>query len=124
MKTIRFAELVRACGRPGLTVLWGGPEGNPDFQRALKAGRVLTVHQQNVGSKADFGTVGFDPEGPARFLVFPKSLKAYNGRRVVGIHYEALEELRTAHQPAKAKAGGSAVSGTRQRATARRNGRA
>ena len=89
--TARFSQIVETCGKPELHVLWGPPEADRDFQRAVKAGRVMTIHQENVGSKKDFGVIGFSQDEPAQFLIFPKSLKPFADRRVVGIKYESLE---------------------------------
>lgn len=48
MKTARFAQLVSAAGQPEVHQLWVPAARDPEFQRALKAHRVLTVHQENV----------------------------------------------------------------------------
>ena len=63
---------------------------DPVFQKALKNHRVLSVHQELVGTKKDHGLVGFS-EGPhAQYLIFPKSLRRFADRRVIGIDYELL----------------------------------
>lgn len=90
MKTVRFAELVATAGAPESYQLWMPPAKDPVFQRAVKAHRVLTVHQENVGTKKDFGVIGFHEEPHARFLVFPKSIREFEGRRVVGVKYGLL----------------------------------
>lgn len=90
MKTVRFAELVAKAGAPEAHQMWVPPAKDAAFQRALKAHRVLTVHQENVGTKKDYGVVGFHEEPHAQFLVFPKSLREFEGRRVVGVKYELL----------------------------------
>lgn len=51
----------------------------------------MTIRQENVGSKKDFGLVGFSQEAPAQFLIFPRSLKPFEGQRVVGINYELFD---------------------------------
>lgn len=89
--TVRFSQLVAASGKPQLHTLWGPPEKDADFQRALKSHRVLTVHQENIGSKKDYGLVGFSKDGPAQFLVFPRTIKSFEGQRVVGINYDVFE---------------------------------
>jgi hypothetical protein len=53
---------------------------------------VLTVHQENVGTAADYGNVGFEEDAQGSFLLFPKSLKRFEGRRVVGIKYDLIEK--------------------------------
>lgn len=53
----------------------------------------MTVFQESVGTKADRGEVGFHP-GPGRqFLVFPRPLRLFAGRTVVGIEYELLSKI-------------------------------
>lgn len=89
--TARFAKIVEQAGKPRLHVLWGAPGSDPDFQRAIKSQRVMTIRQENVGSKKDYGLIGFSQEAPAQFLVFPRSLKSFEGRRVVGINYELFD---------------------------------
>jgi|GEM_PF-1886334 len=89
--TVRFSQIVEAAGRPRLHVLWGPPASDAEFQSAIKAERVMTIHQENVGSKKDFGLIGFSPETPAQFLIFPRSLQAFHGRRVVGINYDIFD---------------------------------
>lgn len=90
MKTVRFAELVAKAGEPESYQLWVPAAMDPVFRRAVKDHRVLTVHQENVGTKKDFGVVGFHEEPQAQFLVFPKSIREFVGRRVVGVKYELL----------------------------------
>src|SRR5207248_905493 len=89
-KTVRFASVVAKSGRPEPYTLWTAPEKDRHFQSALKGERVMTVHQENVGGKKDFGEVGFKKEGS--FLVFPKSLKRFAGARIIGIKYDLLEQ--------------------------------
>lgn len=86
--TVRFLKVVEAAGKPQLHTLWGSPTSDAEFQKAVKAQRVMTIRQENVGTKKDFGLIGFSPEGRAQFLVFPRSLKPFQGRRVVGINYD------------------------------------
>ncbi len=89
--TARFKKIVEQAGKPRLHVLWGAPASDAEFQRAIKSQRVMTIRQENVGSKKDYGLVGFSQEAPAQFLIFPKSLKAFEGYRVVGINYELFD---------------------------------
>src|SRR5882757_6959436 len=51
----------------------------------------MTVKQEMVGSAKDFGIVGFIREKNASYLVFPKSLKEFQDRRIVGIKYDLIE---------------------------------
>ena len=43
-------------------------------------------------SGTDFGVVGFKASKDARYLVFPKSLKRFANKRVVGIDWRLVRE--------------------------------
>lgn len=103
MKTARFADVVMRAGRPEPYTAWMDPKKDVAFQRAVKAGRVMTVHQANVGTKKDYGTVGFEPRPQAMFLVFPRSLASFDGRRVVGVDYAKVPAPPPAPKEATAK---------------------
>ncbi len=91
MKTVRFSNLVDSSGKPDTYLLFVEPEDDRTFQKAVKSKRVVTVFQNASGNKTDHGEVGFAP-GPSRqYLVFPKSVGAFDGRKVVGIKYDLLE---------------------------------
>src|SRR5688572_25315198 len=90
MKTVRFAEVVAKSGAPEAYQLWLPPKQDRAFQRAAKEHRVMTIHQENVGAKKDHGTVGFLEEPQAQYLIFPKTLRAFSERKVIGINYELL----------------------------------
>jgi hypothetical protein len=60
-------------------------------EKAINANRVMTVHQQVTGAKADFGTVGFQKGASGQILIFPKSLKRFADKRVTGFKYDLLE---------------------------------
>lgn len=90
MKTARFTEVVKKAGAPETYLLWVPPKQDSAFQRAVKEHRILTIHQENVGTKKDYGMVGFHEEPNAQFLVFPKSLKTFADRRIIGINYDLL----------------------------------
>ena len=66
------------------------PAKDRTLQAAVKAQRVMTLAQEAVGTKTDRGQVGFHPGRSRQFLVFPKSLRAFAGRDVVGIKYDLL----------------------------------
>lgn len=91
MKTVRFSQVVARSGDPEVYTLWTTPEEDRGFQTALKEHRVLTVHQETVGSRKDYGEVGFTKDRTGNLFVFPKSLKTFEGRRVVGVKYDLLE---------------------------------
>ena len=85
--TARFAELVKGLGTPEPYTLWVDPMEDREFQTALRQKRVLTVRQGEKGSKRDYSLVGYHPEGGGRYLLFPKSLQEYEGRKIIGIKY-------------------------------------
>ena len=78
-------------------------EKDREFQSALKAHRIMTVRQHNVGSKADAGTVGYEKNGESILLIFPRSLKQYEHRSVVGINYDLLKKSETEETTKSAK---------------------
>ena len=92
--TVRFTDLVKKGGRPEVHLSWVAPAKDAELQRALKQHRLVTLHQHARGPR-DFGVVGFEPGRDAQFLVFPKSLRAFAGRKIVGIKYEMLEDAST-----------------------------
>jgi hypothetical protein len=91
MKTARFAAVVEAAGKPDTHLLLVSPEKDKALQAAIKTHRVMTVHQELVGNKADHGTVGFVPGRARQLLIFPKSIFKFNGMHIVGIKYDLLK---------------------------------
>jgi hypothetical protein len=91
-KSVRFDALVKSSGQPEQVTLWTKPEDDADFMKAVKQNRVATIVQTNVGTKKDFGVVGFEAKKNAAYLVFPKSVSAEKGSKIVGIKYERLAE--------------------------------
>jgi hypothetical protein len=111
--TVRFSALLQAAGKPEVYLPFVDPQEDAEFLRLAKAHRVLTLVQPPAGKVKDHGLVGARFEKHVTYLVFPKSLKAFAEKRVVGIKYDALEDLashttpalaRTAHRAPKAKA--------------------
>jgi hypothetical protein len=90
VKTIRFSDVVDACGRPVNHLVLTKPSKDHTLQAALKANKVMTVHQPDTGSKADRGEIGFHPGKSRQFLLFPKSLRQFAKRTVVGIKYDKV----------------------------------
>lgn len=90
VKTARFRDIVAKSGRPEIVTLWQEPKKNPAFQRALREQRVMSVHQTVTGTKKDFGEVDYIAGTNITYLVFPKSLKEFAGRRIVGIDYSLI----------------------------------
>jgi hypothetical protein len=92
MKTARFSDVVAKSGRPEVHLTWTAPASDPVLQHAAREHRVMTVHQHLRGAKKDFATVGLEPAPEAQYLVFPKSLRTFDGSRVVGIRYDLLAD--------------------------------
>lgn len=103
MKSARFSTILRECGAPQLHLLLADPAGDRALQAAIKARRVMTVIQTPAGSRADSGIVGFEPGANRQFLVFPKSLREFEGARVVGIQYDSIVPGATDHRPPAAR---------------------
>jgi hypothetical protein len=91
MKTERFGSIVQAAGNPVAHLLLISPEKDKVLQTAIKTNRVLTVHQNLTGNKADYGTIGFEPGGACQYFIFPKSLAKFRETRIVGIKYDLLK---------------------------------
>src|SRR4051794_41147617 len=105
MKTGRFSDVVRQCGRPGPYLVLMDPAKAKALKAAIKAQPVLTVSQATVGAKADYGEVGFEEGGTRQYLIFPKSLRHFAGRKIVGIKYDllSLKELPASQRAAAPK---------------------
>lgn len=89
---IRFAQLVKKSGEPETLTLWTEPEKNPDFMKAVRQNRVLTVIQRPAAHHKDFGTIGFLKENHALYFLFPKPLPKEPNAQVVGIKYDLLQK--------------------------------
>jgi hypothetical protein len=87
-KTIRFSQIVEKCGQPIVYTLWKKPAADRRFQAQLKNNRVMTVQKSESGT--DFGIIGFKERKGARYLVFPKSLKQFVDKRVIGIDWARI----------------------------------
>jgi hypothetical protein len=91
MNTVRFSKIVDSCGKPDIHLLLADPAEDKTLQSAIKSCRVMTLFQESGSTKTDFGTIGFE-KGPSRqFLLFPKTLGGFAGKRVIGIKYDLLE---------------------------------
>ena len=51
----------------------------------VRNNRVMTIRASETGT--EFGVAGFHKEKNARYLAFPKSLKRFEGQRVIGIDW-------------------------------------
>lgn len=93
-KSVRFTKVVEQSGEPRVHTLWLPPDKDPELQRAEKAHRVLTIESGSNGGKADVGRVGFKSAvgTHAQFLIFPKSLKRFEGAHVVGIKFDLVAQ--------------------------------
>jgi hypothetical protein len=91
VKTARFATVVDKFGEPEPYLVLIDPAKDKALQSAIKANRVMTVFQPTVGTAADQGVVGFEPGTRRQFLIFPKSLRALSGQKIVGIKYDLLK---------------------------------
>ncbi len=89
VKTTRFTIIVEKCGRPEVYILWQKPKTDRRFQSLLKNNRIMTVRTTESGT--DFGEVGFYQKQGARHLAFPKSLKRFEGHRIVGIDWGLVQ---------------------------------
>ncbi len=103
MTTARFKDLVARVGRPEVHLSWSGPAKDAVLQEAAKANRLLSVHQNTRGGKKDHGEVGLHAGRDVQYLLFPKSLRAFAGKRIVGIDYDALGGELSASAPAVTK---------------------
>ncbi|MDB6167429.1 MAG: hypothetical protein JWM88_293 [Verrucomicrobia bacterium] len=101
-KTVRFAAVVTKGGPPTTYLLWSDPRKDAKFRRAVAEHQVMTVHREVRGPHKDHGEVGYQPDRHALFLLFPKSLRRFEGKRVVGIDYDLLTH-ETASAPAIAR---------------------
>ena len=86
VKTVRFADVVDNAGAPEAYTLWQKPAQDRHLQSQIKNHRVMTIKKTAAGT--EFGIVGFKEEKGASYLVFPKSLKRFENKRVVGIKWE------------------------------------
>ena len=89
VKTVRFTAVVEKSGQPEVYTLWQKPKTDRKFQSLLNNNKVMTVRPTESGT--DFGEVGFHQKPGARFLAFPKSLKKFEGNRIVGIDWALVK---------------------------------
>ena len=89
VKTARFAAVVEKCGAPEVYTLWQNPTGDRHFQSLLKNHRVMTIQQSDTGT--EFGIADYCERKGARYLAFPKSLRKFEEKRIVGINWELVK---------------------------------
>jgi hypothetical protein len=89
VKTARFAQVIEKAGEPEVYTLWQKPAQDRHLQSEIKNHRVMTIQQSEAGTQ--FGIVGFQERKGASYLVFPKSLKRFENKRIVGINWELVK---------------------------------
>ena len=89
VKTSRFRAVIEKCGQPDVYTLWQKPKTDRHFQSLLKNNRVMTIRSSETGT--DFGVVGFCQGTAARYLAFSKSLRRFEGERIVGIDWTLVQ---------------------------------
>jgi hypothetical protein len=90
VKTARFAAVVEKCGKPDVYTLWQKPETDRKFQTLLKNSRIMTIQPSERGT--EFGVADYCVRPGARYLAFPKSLKRFADKRIVGINWSLVSE--------------------------------
>ena len=89
VKTARFAQVVEKTGKPKVYTLWQKPAQDRHLQSEIKNNRVMTIQKSEAGS--EFGIVGFKEKKGASYLIFPKSLKRFENKRIVGINWDLIK---------------------------------
>ncbi len=89
VKTARFAEVVEKAGQPEVYTLWQTPAQDRYLQSQMKNNRVMTIQKSESGT--EFGIVSFKERKGARYLVFQKSLKGFENKRIVGINWNLVK---------------------------------
>ena len=90
VKTARFSRVVEKCGKPQVYTLWQKPAADRHLQSQIKKNRVMTILKSESGT--DFGIVGFKQRNGASYLLFPKSLKRFGEKRIIGIDWALVCE--------------------------------
>jgi hypothetical protein len=90
VKTARFSQIVRECGKPQVYILWQKPAADRHFQGQMKKNRVVTILKTETGT--EFGIVGLKESKGARYLIFQKSLKEFEQKRIIGIDWALVRD--------------------------------
>lgn len=88
-KTARFADIVERAGKPEPYTLWQKPAQDRHLQSEIKNHRVMTILKTEAGS--EFGIIGFKEKKGASYLIFPKGLKRFENRRIVGMSWDLVK---------------------------------
>jgi hypothetical protein len=89
-KTTRFSKVIENAGKPQVHTLWQKPSADRHFQDQIKKSHLMTVLKSETGT--DFGIVGFKKSNEGRYLIFPKSLKRFAEKRIIGIDWTLVRE--------------------------------
>ena len=84
-KTARFSQVVEDSGKPQVYTVWQKPSADRHLQAQIKKNRVMTILKTESGT--DFGITSFKESKDARYLIFPKSLKRFAEKRIIGIDW-------------------------------------
>ena len=90
VKTALFSRVVAKCGKAQVYTLWQKPAADRHLQAQIKKNRVMTILKTE--SRTDFGIVGFKERKSATYLIFPKSLKRFADKRIIGIDWSLVGE--------------------------------
>ena len=82
--------MIEKSGKPEVYTLWQKPSADRHLQSQIRNNRVVTILKSDSGT--DFGVVGFKERKGATFLVFPKSVKRFADKRIVGIDWSLVRE--------------------------------
>jgi hypothetical protein len=88
-KTARFADIVERAGKPEPYTLWQKPAKDRHLQSEIKNHRVMTILKTDAGG--EFGIIGFKEKKSASYLIFPKGLKRFENRRIVGMNWDLVK---------------------------------
>lgn len=91
IKTARFSVVLARCGQPAVHLTLVAPQKDPALRKLERETRVMTIHRAPRGTGADYGIVGIEPDPGIQLLVFPRSLRRFAGKRIVGINYDLLD---------------------------------
>ena len=89
VKTVRFAQVVEKAGKPEVYTLWQKPAQDRHLQSEIKNHRVMTIQRSENGT--EFGIAAFKEHKGASYLTFPKSLKRFEDKRIVGINWDLVK---------------------------------
>lgn len=90
IKTARFSQVIENSGKPQVYTLWQKLSADCHLQAQIKKTRVMTILKSESGT--DFGIVAFKENREARYLIFPKSLKRFAEKRIIGIDWALVRE--------------------------------